>query len=659
MSRVGGLILQAVLAVAIIVSLVVPGWQVATPYLTAAFAAVGVGNALLFPPEMPKLPKPADGQLVTAQALPPRVRGYGRARLGGAYALRETSDGVLYQHVMMHHGRVDGFEDIYLHDEVVTLGTDIKGKPNSVMEPEHFTKGSFAFNPSASPPEDIVGRVSYVQIETRLGLVPETPVQWLVDAFPFWTANHRGDGIAQISVVAYRENAERFAKRFPNGVPIPSAVMRLCRIYDPRETAASPPQSRDDPETWTWSQNAALCLMDFLAHEDGARLDFNRRILPAISEWVAAANICDEQVPLKAGGTEDRYHYDGIYRLTDRPADVIFSMKSVMDAWIYERPDGAIGIHCGKYVAPTVTIAAKHIIGVQVRQNRKVEEVINEIRASFTSPAHDFGEQDAPAWRDEADISRRGQTLSATLDLTRCQQFGQVRRLMKRAMARQRVAVKGRIVTDAYGIVARGERYLTIDLAPFGFGQRIVEVVGYVLSLESLSATIDWVDADPLIDEWDAATEEGDAPPVPESEDTDDKLEIPEAVIESVAPSTYSSGGGSVGVQLAITITDPDRDDLLPSIQYRPLGEMTWRYEPVAEDATDGTNYVHLTAPVMDGQTYEVQARFEAGGGVRGEWMPDPPDQVTADASVAPVATLITQEGDTIVDELGNELVTN
>lgn len=644
------MILQTLLVIAAVVVLFIPGAQAASPYLFAAAAAVGVGNALLFPAEMPKLPKPADGQLVTAQALPPCVRGYGRARLGGAWTLREVANGALYQIIASHLGKIDAVEGYYINDEAVTVGTDGGGHTDAVIYPRHYLEQDPGVDESTSPPT-ILGK-SFARLSSVLGSATEVAWADAVAAFDYWTDAHRGDGIAQIRMRCSSPASEDYSRVFPGGIPVPSAVWRLSAAFDPRD----PAQSYDDPSTWLWSQNNALILMDFLTHKYGARQSYTRRILPALDQWIAAANICDEQVPLRAGGTEDRYHYDGTYRLTDRPADVIFSMKSTMDAWIYERADGAIGIRCGKYEAPTVTIEGKHIIGCQLRKGRKVEEVINEIRASFTSTLHDFDEKDAPAWRDEADISRRGQTLSATLDLTRCQQFGQVRRLMKRAMSRQRAELRGRIVTDAYGIVARGERYITIDLTAFGKGYRIVEIVGYTLSLESLSATIDWVDADQNIDDWDPATEEGDAPPVQEVEGSDEMLTLPEPEVtaESV---TYDAGGGALNVQLAITIVDPDRADLTPSVQYRALGTDVWRYEPVSRSATDGTNYVHLTAPVTDSQTYEVQVRFENGGGVRGEWAPDPALQVTADASVAPIVYRVTSDGARRVTSGGEERV--
>lgn len=633
MSKTIGIIFQVALIVVAIIS---------QQYYLAGALAIGLVGTLLTKTPQPPTPKAGDIKLNSKQARPPRVRGYGEDRLYGYWLLRETKDGTLYDLRALHHGEIDGFGAIYLHDEIVTIGEDDLGKPDSVIAPSHFT---------TNWSEDGI-YASYIQVVLRPGTVPEVAMPLFTANLDIWTAAHRGDGIAKIGLRCESAGPERLNQIYPNLAPEPSVVTRMSRVFDPRDEA----QSRATPATWTWTQNNALALADYIAHPDGFRFSWERRIAPALDEWITAADVCVEQIPLKAGGFEDRYHFDGIYYLTERPADVLPRLLTTMDGWLYLRPDGALGIKAGKFEAPTVTIAAKHILNSQIRRNRKNEDVINEILASFTSVPHDYGEQPLPAWRDEADIASRGITKSKPIDLTNVKQFGQGRRLMKRAMARFKAEYRGTFTTDAYGVVARGHRYLTIDLSPRGYGLRIVEVMGYRESLWPPGATIDWIDADVNIDAWDPATEEGERPPVPVRESTEDKLTLPRPTITSVTSVTYDAGGGAINVQFAVTIVDTGSPNQL-EVQYKPLGTRFWQIERVSADATDGTDYVHLTAPVTDDQVYLFQARYINAGGVRGRWGPIEPIRATADASVPVQRRRVTSAGALRVTSSGAERV--
>ncbi|MFZ2872242.1 hypothetical protein [Zavarzinia sp.] len=634
MSKTIGIILQ----VAMIVVALATG-----QYYLAGALAVGLAGTLLTPTPKVDIPKPADGKILNTQPLPPRIFGYGMARLAGPVNLKETASRNLYLNVLLHEGRVDGFGDIYLHDEVVTIGTDGMGRPNAVMEPLHFQEYS----------DNIGGVFSFINISLRYGLVPEVAWPEAVAALDYWTEAHRGDGIAQLSMIVYRQSAERFQRTFPYGLPSPSVVTRMSLVFDPRD----PGQTRADPDTWIWSQLTALNLADFLTHSRRMGFDWSRRIAPALDEWIAAVDVCAEQVPLKAGGTEDRYHFDGFFRMSDRRGDIIRAMLTTMDGWLYMRGDGAIGVEAGKYVEPSFVVPARHIINTQFRHNRRYEDRINEVKASYTSPAHDFDEVQAPAWRDEENISRLGTVRTSPLDLGHVQRLGQCRRLMKRAMARHKAPLRGVSTLDAYAVALRGKRYAKFDFSRRGYGILAVEITGFRLSLWPLGAVVEWVLADPDIDAWDPATEEGDPPPVPERETADERLTLPPPTIGEIASEAYRSSADTVAVRFLVSVVDAGDDDLAIELRYRELGGLAWRVEAVEATSRSGGFYVHATAPVSDGQTYEFQARYVNGGGVRGDWSPLVPPRSTANAAAPIVARRVTSGGARRVTSSGAERI--
>src|SRR5690606_23810070 len=130
---------------------------------------------------------------------------------------------------------------------------------------------------------------------------------------------------------------------------------RLSKVYDPREVGHDPA----DPGTWAWSENAGLAILDYLTHPDGMRLSKDDCDLES---FAAFADLCDEAVPLAAGGTEKRYRLWGVYQLTDEPDAVIQRMRRACDAEFYQTPEGKIGIRGGKWEAPTVTLREGQIL---------------------------------------------------------------------------------------------------------------------------------------------------------------------------------------------------------------------------------------------------------------------------------------------------------
>lgn len=73
-----------------------------------------------------------------------------------------------------------------------------------------------------------------------------------------WTEDHRLQGIAYVWAVLVND-----PKVFPSGAPNITARLRQRLVYDPRDAA----QSFDDPDTWSYSTNWALCCFDFATNK--------------------------------------------------------------------------------------------------------------------------------------------------------------------------------------------------------------------------------------------------------------------------------------------------------------------------------------------------------------------------------------------------------
>lgn len=422
-----------------------------------AFLLSGVGQ-FVTALSTPGAPKPETTVTALKTARPPRVSAYGRSRLYGAYALYETapafdSGDIAVDVYAVHDGQIDAIEAYYLGDQTVTLsgstvntGSDGRYRDGAVKL--YATDGS---SPGAGFPA----------------------VQALLPGV--WTSSHRGDGVVALALTAEGVKARNFQETYPGStVPIPSIVARWQKCPDPRV-----PDPLDE-SGWTWTENSVRQLLHYKLVREGpkpatdeddpaysAQLAalrlawWNRKIAPTLDYWRDAVDVCDENVALKAGGTEKRYRSSVAHKHTDKHEGVIANLLATFDGWICPRNDGALVIFAGKYYAPDPVddlIGPDEIVSYAWNGGAVDDDIaINEIVCSYISAAHDYNSVECDAWRDETDIAARGQILSDAQEIS-VPSHAQARRLAKRKMQKVLAADRGTVTTNIAGRHARGKR---------------------------------------------------------------------------------------------------------------------------------------------------------------------------------------------------------
>lgn len=565
--------------------LVLIGWNVfglttlagatmfANVVLGAGLLALGIGaNALSRPPQI----KTAQAQAVINQSTGPRLRGYGRVLLGGTRAFFDSKSGDLYQVIMLHHGEVDAIEAIRIGDITATLNED-----GDVTNPE-FSSGLVTRN---------------VRIRQHLGSPGQTADSMMTGAWSgVWTSAHRLRGIANLAVRFKSPNQNDFQKIFPESHNTPvRALSRLSRVYDPRQSGQSP----TNEATWAWRDTAALAIRDYLTHQDGMRLDPVEDVDDA--SIAAFANVCDSAVGLKAGGTEKRYRLWGIYTLTDEPQAVLRRMLNTCDGEFYLTPEGKVGIRGGVWEAPTVTIGAEHILSHSFEQGNNRFAAFNELKVMYTSPEHDYQPQEATAWVDLADQAERGE-MASEFDGDFIPSPSQARRCSKIFMHKANPRWKGRVVTDAYGLMAMGERMVRLVIPELEIDDAFL--VGRIQFSPDLSSVeIEVSSISQAAYDWDPSTEEGENPPP--AQDTSPDLTFP--VPENLTLTNPESG-------VVLAEVDPiDRDGLELEVWIRAGAGANWLVMDL-----EGTTEARLSG-LPDG-SYQAQARWRGPQNTAGEW---------------------------------------
>jgi hypothetical protein len=522
------------------------------------------GLQALLAPRPRRLQTPAQQyQAVLNQSLGPRVRGYGRMKLGGTRAFWESKDGALYQIIMVHSGEIDAFEEYWLGDKQVT----VDGSGNVTTTPWS----------------------GFVTIKAFDGAASQSAWGDLVTAFSgTWTTNHRLRGIAYVGVIFRSPANEKYIECFPEGYNTPvRAVARMSRVLDTRTGATA------------WSANPAMCIRDYLLHPDGYRLAASD--IDEVS-FIAFADICDQPIALAAGGTEPRYRMAGLYNLNDDPKEVLSRLMMCCDGEIFETTEGKIAIRGGVWTSPTVTITDRDIISHALEQGNDAFSAFNRLRVLYISPLHDYKTQEAQSWDDLADQAVRG-LLSEDFTVDMCPSPSQARRLAKIDRAKQNPQWRGTIATNLVGLNARSQRIIRVVLPELGIDQDF-RITSHAIRGDLSGCEIGIAALDASAYAWTTA-EEGTNPPPVQNTSPSTALPAPTGLIPVVERREITAG--QIATLVVATVNTPTRVDLRLEAQIKLASASDWDVMSVATD-----QYRALSGVLIDGETYEVRARFRS-----------------------------------------------
>ena len=213
-----------------------------------------------------------------------------------------------------------------------------------------------------------------------------------------WTSGHRLRGLAYIHAqLRYDDIA------YASGTPNISAIVKGRKVYDPRT------------DTEGWSNNAALCVLDYLVSDFGLGANADEIDM---GSFIAAANICDETVATLSG-TEKRYTCNGVVDLSDSPRDILENMLGSCAGFLVHT-GGKWRLQVGAYSPPLKTFDQSFLRdAVIMRPHRSRRQLFNTIKGAFVSPDHNWQSTDYPAVSTDYYIAQdSGEEIISTLDLS-------------------------------------------------------------------------------------------------------------------------------------------------------------------------------------------------------------------------------------------------
>ena len=331
---------------------------------------------------------------------------------------------------------------------------------------------------------------TYVTMDTtKLGTSGQSASS-LLTPITEWTADHKLSGIAYIAF-----KLEWNQDKFPQGVPNITAVVKGKRVFDPRTGVNA------------YSTNPALCLRDYMLDQSYGLGESNVNIDSTALE--AAADLCDEQVSIDAGGTQDRYQCNGVIDTANQiKANIEQLLASMGGKLTYS--GGKYFVDGAEYKTPTHTFTEADVISeIQTQTKQSRRGIYNGVKGIFVSEEKNYKVLDYPAQISSSYATEDGDPLYLDMPLPFVTNNLQAQRLAKIALLKSRQQVVITMTVNLKGLQVKVGDTIEITNDRLNYSSKVFEVIDYSLAIgdgqalavnlvciETASAIYDWTTSD-------------------------------------------------------------------------------------------------------------------------------------------------------------------
>jgi hypothetical protein len=572
MGLLGDLFKVAVVAAAVATGVGLVAGTVTAATATAYFATSALTTFVLGAASYALSKKPSDGNALgsgalasTRDALAPHKVIYGRSRTGGTIVyLESTSDNKYLHSVYALAGHeIDAVEKVYFNDEEVTIGGD-----------------------------GVVSGGTYsgkARVQFKYGTADQTAFSDLVSASDSnWTTNHRMRGRAAAYIrFEYDQDA------YPNGVPNVSFLIRGKKVYDPRS------------DTTVWSNNPALCVADYLTNTQyGLGADYDTEIDE--TALIAAAEGCDDDVDLAAGGTEHKYSLDGFFLTSSTPEEIINQMLTAMAGkavW----SSGKWRILAGEYYTPTLTFDEDDLrAGFTVQTLVSRRENFNSVKGVFVSSDNNYISTDFPSITSATYVAEDGgEEVFKNISLPFTTSATMAQRLAKIELLRARQQITLTLPLKLQGLKANVGDIVQINNTRLGWSAKPFEVVSMNMSMgETLGVDLELREISTDVFDW-STDEEQTFDPAPNT-NLPNAFQVAPPTDLTIEATNIPTPDGGIQSSLLVTWTPPANAFVYQyEVQYI-RGASNFDYGTITASATDSANYGLITDSVDTEADYGV-----------------------------------------------------
>ncbi len=530
---------------------------------------------------------------------PPYRFVYGTTKAAGSPVAIRVRGNILYACWLLNSRPSAGDFTLYLEDREVAHSGD----------PYDFETGATATNaPFAGYLKFWIGRGD--QTAPPAQFLSEVP--WTVSEDDLFKATDawKGRTVLWARIDAGPQGSRN--DRWPAAPPQVKVLGAWSKVWDPREEL----QDADDPDTWTYSDNHALCCLDALRRNP---IEAYRLANIDIDRFTAAADICDQAVALKAGGTEPRYRVSGtlVWSGGAELEDQVLPLFRAGAARV-SRVGGKISIVPGVARTAVSGLALTDALGSGLDANflARGDDLATQVRVSYLSAARGYEEAELTPWdipgaQDEDGGAPRVVSFALHLCASATQAM-RVRKILGLDLRRQKTL--GLVLPPEAVQLVDGSVVPVSFPAPFDALNGTYEVTSIHPALDLTGqdgvalrcpATLRIVDADQF--DWTAATEEEEIEIVEITESAG--LLQPEDLAYSVEEI---DNGGTILTQIAFTWTDPNGAEVVQSFEWRARVEGATTYQSGSIAQGGGLEASFIIDPT---KTYEISVRAIGSNG--------------------------------------------
>lgn len=409
------------------------------------------------------------------------------------------------------------------------------------------------------------------------------------------------------------------AQRWPSTPPLVEMDAQWSKVYDEREAG----HDIDDATTWEPTDNQGLILLDVLLNNPVRTYQTLNLNLPSFG-W--AADVADETVPLKSGGTEPRYRAAGTIvfsegvELEDMLEPILMAGASKLT-----RIGGKLAVIPATLKTPADTVTSV-IDSLKVDWLKPSKELPTRILGSYISPARGYEDADLPPYEiPGAQAADGGVVKTRSLKLSMVESPTQAQRLIKITAydARRQKMISTTLPPSNINLISGSEA--TVDFpteyAAINADYEIISITPQIdVSSEgvTLRSTVEMLIVDDLGLSWVPATDEVDI--YDEFFDLSDDDIAPPGLI-STTIENFDTGG---------TVVPRVRFEFDPSLtasvalyewQYRISGEV-WQSGGTVDASTvdgEGDIFGYLNA-ISTTASYDIRVRGISSNGGSSDW---------------------------------------
>jgi hypothetical protein len=306
-----------------------------------------------------------------------------------------------------------------------------------------------------------------------------------------WTSSHKLTGISSVYV------RMQYDTSIFTSIPTVRALVKGKLVYDPRST------------TTAWSDNPALCIRDYIMSEYGMRVTSDE--IDSAS-FIAAANICDENVTTSTTVTQKRYTLNGVVDTSKSPREILQDMLSTC-AGMLIYSSGKYKLIAGAFSNPVQTITVDDLRGdVQLSCANEKANLFNRVAGVFADADKLYSATEYPAIASSTFKTQDGnEELSAQLDLNFTTNYLEAQRLAKINLLKSRQGIVVSISCKPTCLNITAGDVVALTIAQLGWSGKYFRVMEWSLN-EDIGVDLVLKEEDSTAYDWSTSDAQDNAP---------------------------------------------------------------------------------------------------------------------------------------------------